>query len=248
MKVTRSYVERAWNHIGASYVDGGSIIFQGNTMRGGGDGVFVSDVARAPVLIADNNFENQPWPIYLAQGLYANMWVPVAPATFIVRNNTINVIDNGNAITFVDNTGYLGENQVPRMNIFIENNKFELEGGMTWGIGGFGAHNARILNKQFRGLGDSAIVNGLATYYGDFDSASWLIKGNDVSALQLPPENTMAKIVLGELSHDCLAIVSSTDDVLDLGTNNIVRGGGLLRSGKFSALRKLQQMERMPRH
>jgi len=249
LKITHSYVERAWNLIGASNIDGGSIIFQGNTLHDGGNGIFVSDVANAPVLIADNILESQPWnSIFIAQGLYANMWVPVAPATFLVRNNRIKAIDYANDISLVDNTDYLGENQVPRMKVVVESNKIEQDGMYTGGIVGFGVHNAKILNNQFSGQGEMAIVNGYGTSYGNFDSAYWLIKGNDVSAIQpYPPATTMNKIVLGELSHDCLAIVASTDDVLDLGTNNIVRGG-LVHTGKFPTLRKLQQMERMPRH
>jgi hypothetical protein len=226
LKITHSYVERAWNLIGASNIDGGSIVFQGNTLHEGGTGIFISDDANAPVLIADNILENQPWnSIFIAQGLYANILVPVAPAMFIVRNNTLRAIDYANDITLIDNTDYLGENQVPRMKVVVESNKIEQDGMYTWGIAGFGVHNAKILNNRFSGQGESAIVNGYPTGYGNFDSARWLIQGNDVSTIQpYPPATTMNKIVLGEFSHDCLAIVASADDVLNLGTDNTIMG------------------------
>jgi hypothetical protein len=245
LKVTRSYFENGM--MGGpvvANVDGGGIIIKGNTIKGGGFGMWVADVANAVVLVSDNILENPVWNgINLLQGAYAEIMVPAAPAQFIVRNNTIKIKDEYVwGILLVDNTPFLGENETPRMNVLLEGNQVIQNGPTTIGLVGMGVHNALVLNNRFSGQGETAIANGYPSSYGDFPSVGWFIRGNDLRSLQpYPPATSMNKIVLGELSRDCRVVTGSTDDVLDLGTDNVVIGGRL-RSGRAPALHLLHKM------
>ena len=247
LKVTRSYFENGM--MGGPVVqnvDGGSIIIKGNTIKAGGFSMWISDIANALVLVSENILENPAWNgINLLQGAYADIMVPAAPAQFIVRNNTIKIKDEYVwGIVLLDNTPYLGESETPRMNVLVEGNQVIQDGPTTIGLVGFGVHNALVLNNRFSGQGESAIYNGMTGFYAyaDYPSVGWFIRGNDMRSLQpYPPATSMNKIVLGELSRDCRVVTASTDDVLDLGTDNVVIGGRL-RSGRAPALHLLHKM------
>ena len=241
LKVTRSYFENGM--MGGPVVqnvDGGSIIIKGNTIKAGGFSMWISDIANALVLVSENTLENPAWNgINLLQGAFADYLVPAAPAQFIVRNNTIKIKDEYVwGIVLLDNTPFLGESETPRMNVLVEGNQIIQDGPTTIGLVGFGVHNALVLNNRFSGQGESAIYNGMSGWYmyGDYPSVGWFIRGNDLRSLQpYPLATSMNKIVLGELSRDCRVVTGSTDDVLDLGTDNVVIGGRL-RSGRAPAL------------
>ncbi len=148
--------------------------------------MFITDIANAMVLITDNYLEYPAWNgIELNQGLYADYQIPAAPAQFIVRNNTIKIKDDYTWGIFLnDNTAYLGENEIPRMQVLVSGNQIIQEGATTVGILGRGVHDAKVLNNRFSGQGESAIVNGLPSNYGDYPSVGWQIALNDVRGLQ----------------------------------------------------------------
>jgi hypothetical protein len=225
LKMTNSHIVNPQSiGLDAANVDGGNVVITGNRVQaGGGMAIWIMDIANAPVLVSENDIASPMFAgIFLAQGYYPDVQVPVAPAQFIVRSNTIKLTGFANGILFLDNTAYLGANETPRMKILVEKNQLIQDGPTTVGVfGAGGVQNALVLNNRFTGQGGNAIVAGV---WGP--DMGWLISGSDMRSLQpYPPATSMDKILLGPMSSNFKVITDNKDNVNDQGTNNIVIGG-----------------------
>jgi len=142
-----------------------------------------------------------------------------AGSNVVYRQNDITAEGWANAFVLGDVDNLASTSSPPH--VVIQNNRLKLLPDFVWGIfivGGL--EDPLILNNQFEGNSDFAIVAGY-----DGLSRGGLIKGNNLNGYTLY-NGSPYKIWLGADTESYVVVGEPAETVLDEGTNNLIVGNG----------------------
>jgi len=138
-----------------------------------------------------------------------------APTQYLIRQNTLDVAGEVDAIAIVDLGPAFGEGA--KVHAVISQNRIHLEDGLWGGVWGYGADDVLVTNNQIAGSGMAGIYFG----FQGLASSGWTMVGNNVQNL----DADVASIWLGPVSSHCTVVGGSNKaNVLDEGTDNIITG------------------------
>jgi hypothetical protein len=143
---------------------------------------------------------------------------------FLIHQNDF-VIEFGAGIGLLDNEFIFTATK--SMNVEIKSNHFLLMDKGWDGISNFCSIDALISNNKFEGFAWSAIWAGTTWYGGGFRVENMVVLGDNINnliATEIETYNAGIPIQLWEQSENCTIIGNAKDNVLDLGTNNILTG------------------------
>jgi hypothetical protein len=139
-------------------------------------------------------------------------FVPNKPSTYLIHENALKPAGpNANGVVVAD----VSTN--PRSHVLIYNNSIEAQDIGSDAIAAFSTSGTTIVNNSFSGTGPDAI--GI---YGGTHAA---VLVNEVTNFTANPDAGLAQIVLDPNTSDSTVVCrSSTDTVLNLGTDNGIIG------------------------
>ena len=191
------------------------------------EGCFLADISNSYIEISHNHmttvggqdvFAVQGW--LAGQGTGAPLPLPPAPR-YVVTDNDMRASGGGYGV-FVGDNSYPMYGAAGRLNVVIADNTIVLA-DESLGIGEWCTKNIKVLHNYLCGSAMAGI------YVGDdwggteqepilYRVSGWKIIGNDLRNLTA----SVAPIILGEGTTDCVVVCPTKTDVLDKGVDNIL--------------------------
>lgn len=194
-----------------------SFLILGNMFINCVNGIVQFDSNSSVFEVVSNRFEfKQPKCYPFTAGVYLFGGNPQAISRFLIQQNDF-IIDFASGIGLLDISYFF--DGAKSMDVEIKSNKFLLN-DIEWdGITNLASQDVIIGNNKFEGNALTAV--GAGWWNSDWPVENMIILGDNVNSLFA---QSSFPIVLTEKTSNCIVIGNSKDNVLNLGTNNILTG------------------------